>query len=115
VTGIEHDPVGAQAEAIVAVSHLERVLDERFDVRAEAEARIREAEKEAQRLVQEGREHGRAAAQDVRRAAIEAAERDAAELARQTEADIATLRAEATGNRQEAVQAILAAVLPRRA
>jgi vacuolar-type H+-ATPase subunit H len=115
VTSAERDPGGARAEALVAVSHVERVLDERLDVRADAEARIREAEKEAQRIVEEAREHGMAAAEDVRREVLAAAEREAAELAQQTDADIAALRARAARTRQEAVRAILAAMLPGRA
>lgn len=108
------DAGGERAESMVAVGRLERVLDERLDVRAAADARIREAEEEAQRLVDEGRDRGRAAAKEVRRRALEAAECDADVLARETEADVAALRARAARGRQEAVRAILAAMLPER-
>ena len=105
---------GERAESMVAVVRLEQVLDERVHVRAEADARIRDAQREARRLVEEGRERGRAAAEEVRRRALEAAQRDAVALARQTDADIAALGAQAVRAREEAVQAILAAVLPGR-
>ena len=106
---------GEGAESMVAVGRLERVLDERLGVRTEADARVADAEREAERLLDDARERGRAAAQDVRRKALEAAERDAAELARRTDADAAALQARAARGREAAVRAILAAVLPRRA
>lgn len=105
---------GDRAESMVAVGRLERVLDERLDVRAEADAHVRHAEREAERLLDDARERGRAAEEDVRRTALEAAERDAAELARQTDADAAALQARGARGREEAVRAILAAVLPQR-
>jgi len=106
------DSGGERAESMVAVGQLEQVLDSRLKARAEADARVTDAEREAERILDEGRERGRAAAEAVRRGALEAAEHYAAELTRQTEAEVATLRARAAGQRPEAVRAILAALLP---
>jgi vacuolar-type H+-ATPase subunit H len=106
------DSGGERAESMVAVGQLEQVLDSRLTARAEADSRVTDAEREAERILDEGRERGRAAAEAIRRSALEAAEQDAAELTRQTEADVATLRARAARQRPEAVRAILAALLP---
>jgi vacuolar-type H+-ATPase subunit H len=103
---------GDRAESMVAVGQLEQVLDSRVKARAEADARVKDAELEAERTLGEARERGRAAADAVRRSALAAAEHYAAELTRQTEAEVATLHARAAEQRPEAVRAILAALLP---
>jgi vacuolar-type H+-ATPase subunit H len=98
--------------AVGAVRRLEAAIDASSAARSAAEERLNSARSEASRLLTAAAEDAAAAAEKRRRSVLAAADAEAAAIHREAEARVVELRADTGANREAAVEAALALVLP---